>query len=252
MKSTGPDKHPAYSFAPIGIIHSCFTEKFGIPRQAGLIPEAGAVLEILAPYNRSEAFRGLDAFSHIWVLFVFHACIREKWKPTVRPPRLGGNKRMGVFAGRSGFRPSPIGLSAVKLEKIAQEQGKLLLYLSGADMLDQTPVLDIKPYLPYADCIPDAVGGYAPEPPEVLLPVEFSPEVIEFCLHKEKAEIPHLRQLIIGTLQTDPRPAYYKNKPHKNQFGSRIMDINIRWVFEQGKIRIIEMREQRAEGSEEG
>ena len=134
-----------FTFHPIGVIRSCFTEKFGIPRQPGLVPAARATLEVFSPYDRDEAFRNLDEFSHLWVIFVFHGIPAGKWRPTVRPPRLGGNRRTGVFATRSGFRPNPIGMSAVSLEGIRRHNGKLLLELSGIDLLDRTPVLDIKP-----------------------------------------------------------------------------------------------------------
>lgn len=154
------------TFEPIGVIRSCFREKFGIPRQAGLVAEAPATLEIMAPYNRAEAFRGLAEFSHVWIVFLFHDINRDGWRPTVRPPRLGGNKRVGVFATRSGYRPNPIGLSAVALEKITQESGKLRLHLTGGDFLDGTPVLDVKPYVPYADRLPAATGGFAAAPPQ--------------------------------------------------------------------------------------
>ena len=164
-----------FSFEPVGVIHSCFKEKFGIPRQPGLAPDARAVLELLPPYNRAEAVRGLEGFSHVWLSFIFHACLGEPWKPTVRPPRLGGNRRLGVFATRSTHRPNPIGLSAVELEKIEAAPGRVLLHLKGVDLLDGTPVLDIKPYLPYSDNIPGALGGFAPEMPAAPFEVSFAP-----------------------------------------------------------------------------
>ena len=159
---------------PIGIIHSCFSEKFGIPRQPGLVPVARAILEMRPPYDRDEAVNGLETFSHLWIIFVFHANPKGKWQPTVRPPRLGGNRRLGVFATRSGFRPNPIGLSVVRLEGIRRYKNKLLLDLSGVDLLDRTPVLDIKPYLPYVDSVPDAIGGFADRRPASAVTVVFS------------------------------------------------------------------------------
>ena len=166
---------PDFTFHPIGVIRSCFTEKFGIPRQPGLVPAARATLEVFSPYDHDEAFRDLDEFSHLWVLFVFHGIPAAKWRPTVCPPRLGGNRRTGVFATRSGFRPNPIGMSAVSLEGIRRQNGKLLLEMSGVDLLDRTPVLDIKPYLPYADALSGAFGGFADRPPEGNLPVAWCP-----------------------------------------------------------------------------
>lgn len=229
-----------YCLEPIGIIHSCFKEKFGIPRQAGLVSEARAVLELLPPYNQEEALNGLEQFSHIWVVFIFHATIMKKWKATVRPPRLGGNRRLGVFATRSNFRPNPLGLSVVELEKIEKTKGKINLYLKGVDFLDQTPVLDIKPYLAYADSVPQAECGFAPAPPSPRLDIEFSPEASAFCQEKEN-EIPHLRRFIVQMLQNDPRPAYYAaGIPNKNTFGIRIFDFNLKWKIEDGKIMVTE------------
>ena len=132
------------SFEPIGVIHSCFKQKFGISRQAGLVPEAHAYLQMHPPYDQENFIRGLDGFSHVWIIFLFHRCKRRGLKSTVRPPRLGGNRRLGVFATRSGFRPNPIGMSAVELKKIIKKYGCLRLYMRGTDILDGTPVLDIK------------------------------------------------------------------------------------------------------------
>jgi tRNA-Thr(GGU) m(6)t(6)A37 methyltransferase TsaA len=194
-----------FHFAPIGVVRSCFREKFGIPRQPGLASAARATLELLPPYNQPAAVRGLEGFSHLWLVFAFHGIPAGRWQPTVRPPRLGGNRRLGVFATRSTFRPNPIGLSAVKLERIATDHGKVVLHLAGVDVLDGTPVLDIKPYLPYADCIPTATGGFATEVPPSGLAVEFSPAAAAFC-----AALPvgDPRELITQLLRQDPRPAY--------------------------------------------
>ena len=227
-----------YNFDPVGIVHSPFKEKFGIPRQAGLMAEARATLEILPPYDREEAFRGLDRFSHIWLVFVFHGVfhnnIRDGWRPTVRPPRLGGNRRIGVFATRSGFRPNPIGLSAVKLEGISKPTtssgGGFLLHIAGVDLMDGTPVLDIKPYLPYSDAIVDAEGGFAAERPVADLPVAFSPRALEACLARE-AEAPGLKRFIEAMLKADPRPAYYSRRSERRRFGTRVFDVDVQWEF---------------------
>ncbi|MEZ4527515.1 MAG: tRNA (N6-threonylcarbamoyladenosine(37)-N6)-methyltransferase TrmO [Desulfobacterales bacterium] len=240
MKKSTDEKN-VFTFETIGIIRSCFKEKFGIPRQPGLVSEAGAVLEIFPSYDREEAFRGLEDFSHIWIVFVFHASLdknREKWRPAVRPPRLGGNTRIGVFATRSGFRPSPIGISAVRLEKISRDEGKTRLFLKGTDLLDGTPVLDIKPYLPYADSIPQAQAGFASDPPREI-PVIFSDAALETCLRKEREGIPGFHALISQMLGTDPRPAYYSRNPKKNIFGTRIFDTDIRWKFENETITVL-------------
>ena len=217
-----------FTFNQIGVIHSCFKEKFGIPRQPGLVTEAKATLELLPPYNRAEAVRGLEEFSHVWVTFVFHACLTAEWKPTVRPPRLGGNKRIGVFATRSTHRPNPIGLSVVRLEKIALEHGKVILHLSGVDMLDGTPVLDIKPYLPYADRVQDATGGFAPEAPKLSFDVQFSEQARQLC-QKIKTPEMDIEELITQLLSHDPRPAYYGGDEARNRFGMRLLDYDVKW-----------------------
>jgi len=219
----------SFTFSPIGLIQSCFKEKFGIPRQAGLVSEARATLVLSSPYDDPEAVRELAGFSHLWLIFVFHATMAEGWKPTVRPPRLGGNRRVGVFASRSMFRPNPIGLSAVELESISQSEGKTHLHLKGVDLLDGTPVLDIKPYLPYADAIPSARGGFAPAAPAPSLEVEFSPEASAQCTALEQTHYPHLRRLIVQLLQLDPRPAYYAQRPPKQTFGMKLFTLDIQW-----------------------
>lgn len=217
-----------FIFHPIGIIHSCFPEKFGIPRQPRLVPAARATLEILPPYDRDEAFRGLKDFSHLWIVFIFHGIDNRKWQPTVRPPRLGGSTRIGVFATRSGFRPNPIGMSSVVLDDVRRDRGKMVLELSGIDVLDQTPVLDIKPYLPYADIIPDAVGGFAADPPRSSLSIEFTAQARQACAMLEKT-YPGFYNLVDQVLRADPRPAYVGKRSARSEFGVRLYDINVRW-----------------------
>lgn len=214
------------SFTPVGIVRSCFREKFGIPRQPGLAPAARATLELLSPYNQPAAVRGLEGFSHIWLVFAFHGIPAGHWQPTVRPPRLGGHQRVGVFASRSPFRPNPIGLSVVRLERIAIDRGKVILHLSGIDLLDETPVLDIKPYLPYVDCIPTAIGGFAPEAPAAERVVEFSPAATAFCT---AWPIGDLRELISQILRQDPRPAYEAAVSGPQQYGMKLYDVDVRW-----------------------
>ncbi len=213
-------------FAPIGVIHSCFRQKFGIPRQAGLVPAARATLELLPPYNRPTAVRGLEGFSHLWLLFVFHGLPAGRWQPTVRPPRLGGNRRLGVFATRSPFRPNPIGLSAVRLERITTERGSVVLHLAGVDVLDGTPVLDIKPYLPYTDQLFGATGGFAAAAPVGHLTVDFSPTAAAYCADESVGE---LRVLIEQILRQDPRPAYEQDRAAPQAYGMRLYDLEVRW-----------------------
>jgi tRNA-Thr(GGU) m(6)t(6)A37 methyltransferase TsaA len=218
----------SYTFNPIGIIRSCFPEKFGIPRQPGLVREARAKLELLPPYNRSEALQGLEEFSHIWLIFVFHASLKQDWKATVRPPRLGGNRRIGVFASRSMFRPNPIGLSVVELERLVMDNGSPCLHLQGVDLLDGTPVLDIKPYLPYVDAVPEADGGWANEAPTPQLSVRFS-AAAELQWMEFRARYPELKKLVVQVLERDPRPAYYDNTTPQRRFGTRLLDFDVTW-----------------------
>jgi tRNA (adenine37-N6)-methyltransferase len=209
----------------IGVIHSPYREKFGIPRQPGLV-NVETTLELLPPYNRPEAVKGLEGFSHIWISFVFHGVKRSAWKPTVRPPRLGGNERVGVFASRSTHRPNPLGLSVVELIDIDTADGKVVLKLKGADLLDGTPVLDIKPYIPYADRIDHARGGFADEAPGPTLNVEFSPQAAAQCDELAKRE-PQLESVIRAVLALDPRPAYQAEEGR--EYGINLYDLNVRF-----------------------
>lgn len=186
---------------PIAYIRSEFPEKFGIPRQSGLVPDLQAVIVFEKEYRNADALRGLEEFSHIWLIWEFSKAVRDTWSPTVRPPRLGGNERKGVFATRSPFRPNPIGLSSVKLEGIEWEtpQGAVL-HVSGADLMDGTPIYDIKPYI-YTDCHPDAVSGFADQHRDDRLQVEI-PQEWETKIPQEH------KKALYGVLEHDPRPAY--------------------------------------------
>ena len=191
----------------IARIRTDLPEKFGIPRQSGLAPHLLGRVIFEEPYRNAEALRGLEGFDYLWLLWVFSANLRDTWSPTVRPPRLGGNARLGVFATRSPFRPNPIGLSSVKLEAIEStaEYG-LTLLVSGADLMDGTPILDIKPYIPYTDAHPDAAGGFATEPDKTLA-VVFPPEML--CQLPRKN-----REGVIEVLAQDPRPHYHQDPGH--------------------------------------
>lgn len=226
-----------YHVTAIGYVHSCYQEKFGIPRQPGLAPEARASIEILAPYDRDEAFRGLESVSHIWLVFIFHQSMREQWRPTVRPPRLGGNQRIGVFATRSNFRPNPIGLSLVSLEGISRRDNRLWLDVRGADLLEGTPILDIKPYLPYADSVAGAEAGIANTPP-VPIPVVFSPQAQSQLAALDARIYPGVEALIHDSLRYDPRPAYRKDEEAGRIYGCRFYDLNIRWQVVDGVIEV--------------
>ena len=186
---------------PIAHIYTDFPDKFGIPRQSGLIDELVGKIVFEKEYRDPSALKGLEQFSHIWLIWEFSEAKRDTWSPTVRPPRLGGNKRMGVFATRSPFRPNPIGLSSVKLKEIVTEAEGPVLYVTGADLMNGTPIFDIKPYIPLSDCHPDASEGYTKETKLHLLQVE--------CNEALLAEIPEDKQTaLLKTLAQDPRPAY--------------------------------------------
>jgi tRNA-Thr(GGU) m(6)t(6)A37 methyltransferase TsaA len=221
---------------PIGILHSCFKEKFAIPRQAGLVQSATATLELLPPYNVREALRGIEEFSHLWIVFVFHESITEKFQPTVRPPRLGGNRRVGVFATRSPFRPNPIGLSAVELKKVSGTS----LELAGGDFLDGTPVLDIKPYIPYADAIPDAHGSFANTAPEAPNTVSFAADAEAVFRTLEKAQ----QRLINDVLGYNPRPAYQADDPDRI-FGTALFDLEIKWKHDGNRVAVVSIGTRR-------
>ncbi len=223
----------------IGWVNSPFKEKFGIPRQPGLVPQARGSIELIAPYNQAESVIGLAEYSHIWVQFLFHRTVRDSWRPTVRPPRLGGNRRVGVFASRSPFRPNALGLSVVKLEQVAAESGRLALEISGLDLLDGTPVIDIKPYLPYVDSVPGAHGGYAPTAPEKRLRVRISNKADSQI--RLRSEIPELRNFILALLETDPRPAYVEAGRTERVYGIQIYDFDLRWRVSDGEVEVVEL-----------
>ncbi|MEW8013815.1 MAG: tRNA (N6-threonylcarbamoyladenosine(37)-N6)-methyltransferase TrmO [Candidatus Sedimenticola endophacoides] len=223
----------------VGIVHSPFKEKFGIPRQSGLVPEACGRLELLPPYNRPEAVAGLEGYSHIWLQFVFHQAIRERWQPTVRPPRLGGNARVGVFASRAPYRTNPIGLSVVGLEAVVVDGERVSLSLSGVDLLDGTPVLDIKPYVAYADSLPQARCGFAPAAPPRCLTVHFSERAQEQIARRGDGE--GLRVLITRLLELDPRPAYRGDEAPGRTYGIRLYDFDLRWRVTAGRAEVLEL-----------
>ena len=224
----------------IGVVRSCFTEKFGIPRQPGMVRSATARLELLPPFNREEMVRGLAQFSHIWLIFIFHATLGEGWKPTVRPPWLGGRKRVGVFASRSPHRPNHLGMSAVRLEALVHRGGQTWLELSGIDLLDGTPVIDIKPYLPYSDCVANASGGYA-HGGRAELPVVFAAEPSAFCRRYREETGRDLEVLIEEMIRHDPRPACQKGS--KTGYGMLLWDVNIRWAAHENHFLVEECRQ---------
>lgn len=206
----------------IARLHSDFTQKFGIPRQSGLVDELEATVVFEPEFRSPDALRGIEGFSHLWLIWEFSQARRPEWSPTVRPPRLGGNVRMGVFATRSPFRPNPIGLSCVRLAgvELHSELGPILR-VRGADLLDGTPIFDIKPYVPYADSKPQALGGFASTPKEATLAVDIPPELLE--------RIPREKQAALtGVLAQDPRPAYQEDETRIYGMGFGGLDIKFR------------------------
>jgi tRNA-Thr(GGU) m(6)t(6)A37 methyltransferase TsaA len=227
---------------PIATVRSCFGGKFAVPRQPGLCPSAWGRLVFHPAYRSAEALREIEGFSHLWLIFGFHETAGHGWKPTVRPPRLGGNRRIGVFASRSTFRPNGLGLSLVKLEGIDTTAADApLLLLGGLDLLDGTPVYDLKPYLPYAEALPEARAGYAGETIPRLA-VEVEPQAAAGF-----AELPpRARALMIEALSLDPRPATH-NEDAERIFGAALCGCNVRFVIRAGLCRIVEISP--AEGS---
>ncbi|TWX73321.1 tRNA (N6-threonylcarbamoyladenosine(37)-N6)-methyltransferase TrmO [Colwellia sp. C1TZA3] len=232
----------------IGTINSPYKQKFAIPRQPGIVTAAQGQLRLTGSANNAELVRGLEQFSHIWLLFIFHGTQAQGWKPLVRPPRLGGNKKLGVFATRSTFRPNPIGMSVVKLDQIelcstrqgftepgstgqhgtGQKSSQVILHISELDLLDGTPIVDIKPYIPYADIIESAHGGYAQEQPSSNIKVIFSSAAL-LALANCNQHYPTLQSLIEQVLSQDPRPAYKQQSIDDKIYGMSLYNFNINW-----------------------
>ncbi len=213
-----------FSMKPIAHIRSDFSTKFGVPRQSGLVDALESTVVFEPEYRNPDALRGLEDFSHLWLVWVFDQAIRSEWSPTVRPPRLGGNARMGVFATRSPFRPNPIALSCVKLAGIEQTPDLgTVLRIRGADLMDGTPILDIKPYVPYVDAHPEALGGFASTPAGATLEVIIPPELL--------ARVPAGRQEALrGVLAQDPRP-HYQNDPDR-VYGFGFAGLEVRFTVD--------------------
>ena len=214
----------------IARIHSDFPEKFGIPRQSGLVPDTRARIVFEPEYRNPDALRGIEGYSHLWLIWSFSRAERDTWSPTVRPPRLGGNTRVGVFATRSPFRPNAIGLSSVTLEKIelSTPDGPVLT-VGGADLMDGTPIFDIKPYLPHVDSHPDARGGFAAEKAGYRLSVVFPPALLQ-QIEEEK------REALRGVLENDPRPSY-QNDPNR-VYGVAFAGKNVKFTVDGGVLTV--------------
>ncbi|MCK5539120.1 MAG: tRNA (N6-threonylcarbamoyladenosine(37)-N6)-methyltransferase TrmO [Bacteroidales bacterium] len=215
-----------FTIETIGIIHSCYKDKFAIPRQAGLVSAATAYIELLAPYNDIEITKGIEDFSHLWLSFIFHKHINKGWNTTVKPPRLDGKQRFGVFATRASFRPNPIGLSLVEFDSIEQKEGKLFIHIKGADLMDQTPIIDIKPYVPYSDSIMDAKGGFTDHIKEEKLHILFSPEAEHDCQMAIK-KYPQIKDFVSQLLALDHRAYYYKKID--KVYSTKVYDYDLKW-----------------------
>jgi tRNA-Thr(GGU) m(6)t(6)A37 methyltransferase TsaA len=229
----------------IGKVSSPYKEKFAIPRQPGLVSSAKGSITLIDDANSPDIVRGLEAFSHIWVIFVFHGTQEQGWKPLVRPPRLGGNKKIGALATRSTFRPNPVGMSVVKLDSIETLNGSnntknVTLHISELDLLDGTPILDIKPYIPYSDALIEAQASYAQKAPEHNITVSFS-DLAKLALQELSSQkvnstssekrFPELELFITQILEQDPRPAYKQDRQDDKIYGMLIYNLNIQWRF---------------------
>ena len=215
----------------IARIHNAFDEKFGVPRQSGLAEEVISTIVFEEEFRAAEALRGIEEFSHLWLIWAFDRAERETWSPTVRPPRLGGNKRVGVFATRSPFRPNAIGLSCVRLLGVEKTPEGHVLKVAGADLVNGTPIYDIKPYLPYADCKPDATGGFTDGTVKRTVEVRFSGETLKQLTEGERREL-------TAILKEDPRPAYQEDpeREYAFSFGGK----NIRFKVAGGVLTVLE------------
>ena len=220
----------------IARMHSDFSTKFGIPRQSGLVEELRSTIVFEPEYRNSDALRGIEEFSHLWIIWQFSEAVRQGWSPTVRPPRLGGNTRIGVFATRSPFRPNNLGLSSVKLLGVEHtEKYGTVLHVGGADLMDGTPIFDIKPYIPYGDCHPEATGGFTDRAGEFLLQVDF-PSVLLQKLPEDK------RSAAMGVLSHDPRPSYQRNPDRI--YGLTFASFNIRFQVKEDILTVLEVNEK--------
>lgn len=223
------------SIQVIARMHSDFPTKFGIPRQSGLVSELESTIVFEPEFRNADALRGLEGYSHLWIIWQFSEAVRQDWSPTVRPPRLGGNKRMGVFATRSPFRPNNLGLSCVKLISIEEtELDGTVLHVAGADLMDGTPIFDIKPYIPYSDSFPDALGGFTDTAEDYILDVVFPDDLLRILPASKQ-------QAAIGVLSHDPRPSYQR-KPNRI-YGLTFAGFDIRFTVEENTLTVCEVYE---------
>ena len=238
-----------YEFSTIGIIHTPFKERFCIPRQPGLVPSAEGIIVFKNDHRMKTALKGIHEFTHLWILFVFHQHNAKDWKPSIRPPRLGGAEKKGVLASRSPHRPNPIGMSVCPITKIDLEaKGGPRIHVTGVDLLDGTPVLDIKPYIPYADSVLDAKSGWAADPIQ-RYDVAYSDLALE-KIEKESRKYPYLKNLLEELISLDPRPSSQKSKApvgskeaHETNHGVLVLDYDIKWQIKDHTIWIMDLAE---------
>lgn len=225
----------SFTIDAIAIAHTPFQQKFAIPRQAGLI-DVPAQIELLPPYNQAIAVKGLEQVSHIWLSFMFHQHLAHKPQLQVRPPRLGGNEKIGVFATRSSFRPNAMGQSVVRLESIEQQGDKLLLHVRGLDVLDGTPIVDIKPYLPYADIVQQAHNAIASEKPKKTVRVIWQAQATQQLQQLDAEKFTQMHSWISDLIAYDPRPAY-RSQSHgdKESYAMRFYHLDIHWIVARSK-----------------
>jgi tRNA-Thr(GGU) m(6)t(6)A37 methyltransferase TsaA len=231
------DDSEEFNFRTVGVISTPFNQKFGIPRQSQSLSKAKGIIKFSTDINALNACRGLEAFSHLWISFIFHKNKKGAWKDTVRPPRLGGNEKVGVFASRSTFRPNPLGLSVVKNLGLNENNE---LVVEGVDMLDQSPIVDIKPYIQYADSISNARSGFAESAPESSMPLAFSTSA-KNKLATLNQSLPDFESLLINILEQDPRPAYKSNKPDDKVYSVSIYNCDVKWQVRNSKNYVIDI-----------
>ena len=218
--------------SPIAHMRSDFPTKFGIPRQSGLVSQLRSTIVFTPTYRNADALRGIEGFTHLWLIWQFSEAVRTNWSPTVRPPRLGGNTRLGVFATRSPFRPNHLGLSCVQLLGTEQTDQGTVLHVAGADLMDGTPILDIKPYIPYSDCHPDASGGFTDTAEDFLLSVDFPAPLLELLPANK-------RDAVIGVLTHDPRPSYQQDP--ERVYGLPFAGFDIRFTVADNILHVLEV-----------
>lgn len=225
----------------VAICRTPYKQKFGIPRQPGLVDVKGYI-ELAPELNTFDAIRGIEQYSHLWLLFCFHENLAQGWKTTVRPPRLGGSEKLGVFATRSTFRPNGIGQSVVKLHSVIKRKGKVCLEISGMDLLDGTPIIDIKPYIPFSDAITNARGGIAQDAPELIQVMYSDNATTQLAALSENEKYAQLQPLISAVLAQDPRPAYKKAKDDPKIYQVALYDLDILWQVIENKIIVLTLK----------